>query len=74
LAAVPKQVLSSTGQCRSGLVDLVVCVRRTTAQDWITYGQIQQSLTNDPDYAGLLIDAGHIATWENYVSQTIPDM
>ena len=46
----------------------------TTAQDWATYGQIQQALSNDPDYAGLLVNAGQIATWENYVSQTIPDM
>jgi hypothetical protein len=43
----------------------------TTAQDWATCGKIQQSLTTDPDYQGLLIDAGKIATWENYVSQTI---
>lgn len=46
----------------------------STAQDWAAYGRIQQSLTSDPDYAGLLNEAGHIATWENYVSQTIPDM
>jgi hypothetical protein len=37
----------------------------TTAQDWATYGKIQQSLSTDPDYQGLLIDAGNIATWEN---------
>jgi sugar phosphate isomerase/epimerase len=43
----------------------------TTAQDWATYGRIQQSLSSDPDYQGLLIDAGQIATWENYVSQTL---
>lgn len=43
----------------------------TTAQDWATYGRVQQSLSSDPDYQGLLIDAGQIATWENYVSQTI---
>lgn len=43
----------------------------TTAEDWATYGRIQQSLSADPDYQGLLIDAGQIATWENYVSQTI---
>ena len=41
------------------------------AQDWATYGKLQQSLSTDPDYQGLLIDAGNIATWENYVSQTI---
>jgi hypothetical protein len=43
----------------------------TTAEDWAKYGQIQQKLSADPDYQGLLIDAGQIATWENYVSQTI---
>ena len=43
----------------------------TTAEDWTTYGRVQQSLSTDPDYQGLLIDAGQIATWENYVSQTI---
>ena len=42
-----------------------------TAEDWAKYGQIQQSLTTDPDFQGLLSDAGKIATWENYVSQTI---
>ena len=41
------------------------------AQDWATYGKLQQSLSTDPDYQGLLIDAGNIATRENYVSQTI---
>jgi hypothetical protein len=43
----------------------------TTAKDWATYGQIQQSLSTDPDYATLLMDGGQLATWENYVSQTI---
>jgi hypothetical protein len=33
----------------------------TTAQDWATYDQIQQSLNTDPDYQKLLIDAGPIA-------------
>jgi hypothetical protein len=43
----------------------------TTAKDWATYGKIQQGLSTDPGYQGLLTDAGKIATWENYVSQTI---
>ncbi|OBI97541.1 hypothetical protein [Mycobacterium sp. 1465703.0] len=43
----------------------------TTAQDWATYGRIQEALTSDPDFQGLMVDAGQIATWENYVSQTI---
>jgi hypothetical protein len=43
----------------------------STAEDWAKYGQMQQSLNTDPDYQKLLIEAGQIATWENYVSQTI---
>ena len=46
----------------------------STAQDWATYGTIQQSLNSDPEYQALLIDASQLATWENYVSQTIPDI
>ena len=42
-----------------------------TAQDWAAYGQVQQSLSTDPAYQGLLVDAAQMATWENYVSQTI---
>jgi tripartite-type tricarboxylate transporter receptor subunit TctC len=42
-----------------------------TAQDWAAYGQIQQGFTTDPDFQGLMVDAGQIATWENYVLQTI---
>jgi hypothetical protein len=42
-----------------------------TAQDWASYGQIQQSLNTDPDFQKLQIDSAQIATWENYVSQTI---
>ena len=42
-----------------------------TADDWAAYGQLQQGLTTDPDFQGLMVDAGQIATWENYVSQTI---
>jgi hypothetical protein len=42
-----------------------------TAEDWAGYGKIQQGVTTDPDFQGLMIEAGKIATWENYVSQTI---
>ena len=42
-----------------------------TAEDWAAYGKVQQAFTSDPDFQGLMIDAGKIATWENYVSQTI---
>src|SRR5262249_29611365 len=43
----------------------------STADDWAADGRVQQGLTSDPDFAALMNDAGHIATWENYVSQTI---
>jgi hypothetical protein len=46
-------------------------VLQMTSQDWATYGKSQQSLTTDPDFAGLLNDAAQLGTWENYVSQTI---
>lgn len=29
---------------------------------------------DDPETQALLLDSGQIATWETYVSQTIPDM
>jgi hypothetical protein len=46
----------------------------TSTEDWATYGKIQQSLNGDPDYQALLMDAAQMATWENYLSQTIPDL
>jgi len=42
-----------------------------TAKDWADYGKIQQGFTTDPGFQALMIDAGKVATWENYVSQTI---
>lgn len=46
----------------------------SSAEDWARYGQIQQELMNDPDMQAAMLEAGRIATWETYVSQTIPDM
>ena len=46
----------------------------STAEDWTRYGQVQQAVMDDPETQALLIEAGQIATWETYVSQTIPDM
>ena len=45
-----------------------------SAKDWAGYGQLQQALLDDPDMQAVLQEAGQIATWESYVSQTIPDM
>jgi hypothetical protein len=46
----------------------------STAEDWARYGQIQQAMMNDPKMQEIMLEAGQIATWETYVSQTIPDM
>jgi sugar phosphate isomerase/epimerase len=46
----------------------------STSEDWARYGQVQQAVMGDPKTQALLIEAGQIATWETYVSQTIPDI
>jgi hypothetical protein len=46
----------------------------STAEDWARFGQIQQSMMGDPEMQAAMLEAGQIATWETYVSQTIPDM
>ncbi len=46
----------------------------STAEDWAKFGQIQQAMMNDPAMQAAMLDAGRIATWETYVSQTVPDM
>ena len=42
-----------------------------TCEDWTTYGKIQQELNTDQEMIQLLLDAGQLATWQTYVSQTI---
>ena len=46
----------------------------SSAEDWGKFGQVQQSLMGDPDMQAAMLEAGQLATWETYVSQTIPDM
>ncbi len=46
----------------------------SSAEDWAKYGKVQQAFLNDPKTQAVLQEAGQIATWETYVSQTIPDM
>ncbi|OBK74164.1 hypothetical protein [Mycobacterium sp. 1274761.0] len=46
----------------------------STASDWSRYGQIQQAMMDDLKMQEIMLEAGKIATWETYVSQTIPDM
>jgi hypothetical protein len=46
----------------------------STAEDWTRFGQIQQALMGDPEMQAAMLEGGQIATWETYVSQTIPDI
>ncbi|HKV18186.1 MAG TPA: hypothetical protein VJR50_04070 [Mycobacterium sp.] len=46
----------------------------SSAENWTKYGEIQDKMMNDPEMQNALIDAGQIATWQTYVSQTIPDI
>jgi hypothetical protein len=46
----------------------------SSAEDWTRYGQIQQAMMDDPAMQTVMLEAGKIATWQTYVSQTIPDM
>jgi hypothetical protein len=46
----------------------------SSAEDWARYGKVQQALQDDPKMQAVLQEAGQIATWESYVSQTIPDV
>jgi sugar phosphate isomerase/epimerase len=46
----------------------------SSAEDWTKFGQIQQALMNDPEMQAAMAEGGQIATWQTYVSQTIPDM
>lgn len=46
----------------------------STTEDWAKYGTVQKALLDDPKMLAVLQEAGQIATWETYVSQTIPDI
>jgi hypothetical protein len=46
----------------------------STAEDWTKFGQIQQAMMGDPEMQEAMLEAGQLATWQTYVSQTIPDM
>jgi hypothetical protein len=46
----------------------------SSSEDWTKYGQIQQATMDDPEMQAVMQEAGQIATWETYLSQTIPDI
>jgi hypothetical protein len=46
----------------------------SSVEDWARFGQVQQAFMGDPETQAAMIEGGQIATWESYVSQTIPDI
>jgi hypothetical protein len=46
----------------------------SSAEDWTKYGQIQQAFMDDPETQAAMLEGGQLATWQTYVSQTIPDI
>src|SRR5262245_13223719 len=46
----------------------------SSAEDWTKFGKIQEAMMGDPEMQAMLVEAGQIATWQTYVSQTIPDL
>jgi hypothetical protein len=46
----------------------------SSTEDWAKYGKVQQAFLNDSKTQAVMQEGGQIATWETYVSQTIPDM
>lgn len=46
-----------------------------TAADWASFGKLQDSLMADPELQALMADPNSpVASWDTYLSQTIPDM
>jgi hypothetical protein len=46
-----------------------------TAEDWTSYGKMQDSLMADPEMQALMADPNSAtARWDTYLSQTIPDL
>jgi hypothetical protein len=46
----------------------------SSAEDWAKFGQVQQGMMSDPEMQALMVEAGKIASWQTYISQTIPDL
>ena len=46
----------------------------SSAVDWGGYAKIQRALLEDPEMQAVLQEGGQLATWESYLSQTIPGM
>ncbi|MBX7435504.1 hypothetical protein JDV09_25920 [Mycobacterium sp. Y57] len=47
----------------------------STCPDWTSYGKIQDAMMADPEMQALMADPDNpVASWDTYVSQTIPDI
>ena len=59
-----------TGGTATGTVTLL-----SSSADWAVYGKIQEALMADPEMQALMADPNSaVASWDTYVSQTVPDM
>jgi hypothetical protein len=46
-----------------------------TAADWASYGKLQDAIMADPEMQAIMADSNSpVASWDTYVSQTIPDL
>jgi len=45
-----------------------------SGEDWARFGQIQQGMMSDPEMHALMVEGGKIASWQTYISRTIPDL
>ena len=58
----------------AGTVTGTVSVLSSTA-DWTSFGKVQEAMMADPDMLALMADPNSpVASWDTYISQTIPDM
>jgi hypothetical protein len=47
----------------------------SSSADWTSYGKIQDAIMADPEMQALMADPNSpVASWDTYLSQTIPDM
>jgi hypothetical protein len=47
----------------------------SSSADWTSYGKLQDAMMSDPEMQALMADPNSpVASWDTYVSQTIPDI
>jgi sugar phosphate isomerase/epimerase len=70
---VQKQLKKACDLARKHGADKVTVLATMIGGHWAHYGQVHQALLDDPDMQAVMLEASQIATWESYISQTIPD-